>query len=323
MKIDLHVHLVGNGSSGSGAWLRPRGIHAYLYQFMLHQLGLPAGSLKGDLDELFLQKLLSDIKESSLDAAVILAMDDIYNEQGTVHENQGVFYVPNDHVLKLAKQYPELIPAVSIHPNRRDALEELEKCIEGGAALLKLLPNVHNVNCSDRKLTNFWNRMAEAGLPFLPHTGSEHTLPVMNKAWEDPRSLELPLECGVVVIAAHSAAKNAPWDEEGLTTLFQMMERYPNLYGDTSAFNLPWRASAYRRILKSEFRERFVHGSDYPVPIQAIWPRVWGLIDRTQHREIAKIPNSLERDYRIKKAIGFEEGHFTRAGKLLRSQDKK
>jgi len=318
MKIDLHVHLVGNGSSGSGAWLRPRGIHVYLYQYMLHQLGLPAGSLKGDLDELYLQKLLHDVRESSMEAAVILAMDDIYDEQGNVHQNQGVFHIPNDHVLKLAKLHPELIPAVSIHLNRRDALEELEKCIEGGAALLKLLPNVHNLNCNDRKHTKFWSRMAEVGLPFLPHTGSEHTLPVMNKAWEDPRSLELPLECGVTVIAAHSAAKNAPWDEDGLTKVFRMMEKYPNLYGDTSAFNLPWRASAYRRILKSEFRERFVHGSDYPVPIQPLWPRIWGLIDGKQHREIAKVSNSLERDYLIKKAIGFEEEHFTRAGKLLR-----
>jgi hypothetical protein len=287
---------------------------------MLHQLGLPKGSMTGDLDELYLKKLLKDIRDSSMDAAVILGMDDIHDEEGHVLKDQGVFYVPNGHVLSLAKQYPELIPAVSIHPHRRDAMDELEKCLEGGAALLKLLPNVHGVNCSDRRLTKFWTRMAEAGLPFLPHTGSEHTLPVLNTAWEDPRSLELPLECGVTVIAAHSAAKNAPWDEDGLTTLFRMMEKYPNLYGDTSAFNLPWRARSYQRILKSDFRDRFVHGSDYPVPVQTIWPRVWGLVDSKACQEIARNPNSLERDYLLKGAIGFEEEHFTRVGKLLRKK---
>jgi len=318
MKIDMHVHLVGNGSSGSGCWLRPRGIHTYLYQYMLSQLGLPEGSLTGNLDELYLEKLLKDLQESSIDAAVILAMDNIYDEQGKIMEGQGVFYVPNDHILKLAKQYPQLIPAVSIHPYRPDAMDELEKCLEGGAAMMKLLPNVSGVNCSDPRLEKFWKRMAEAKLPFLPHTGSEHTLPVLDKAWEDPRTLELPLQCGVTVVAAHSAAKNAPWDPDGLQTLFKMMEKFPNLYGDTSAFNLPWRCRAYREILKSDFRDRFIHGSDYPVPVQAFWPKMWGLITSEDRKAISKNPNSLERDYLVKKAMGFEEGHFTRIKKLLR-----
>ncbi|MES2308919.1 MAG: amidohydrolase family protein [Verrucomicrobiota bacterium] len=318
MKIDMHVHLVGNGSSGSGCWLRPHGIHKYLYNYMLKQLGLPAGSLERDLDELFLQKLLQDLESSSMDSAAILAMDNVYDKHGKVLEGQGVFYIPNEHVLKLAKQYPQFIPAVSIHPDRPDAMDELEKCLDQGAAMMKLLPNVHGVNCNDRRYEKFWKRMAEARLPFLPHTGSEHTLPVLNKAAENPQSLELPLECGVTIIAAHSAAKNAPWDEDGLSVLFQMMEKYPNLYGDTSAFNLPWRCRGYQRILKSDFRERFIHGSDYPVPVQATWPKIWGLIDGETRRTISAIPNSMERDYQIKKAIGFEDAHFTRGEKLLR-----
>lgn len=321
MKIDCHVHFVGNGSSGSGCWLRPRGIHRYLYQYMLHQLGLPSTALTGDLDSLYLEKLLTDIKTSSIDAVVLLAMDNIYNEEGIVIENQGVFYIPNDHILQLGRQYPELLPAVSIHPYRPDALDELEKCIEGGAVLMKLLPNVHGVNCSDRRLEKFWKRMAEAKLPFLPHTGSEHTLPVLNSAWENPKTLQLPLECGVTTIAAHSAAKNAPWDEDGLATLFKMMEKYPHLYADTSAFNLPWRARAYQRILKSDFKNRFLHGSDYPVPVQSFWPRFWRCIDSSQHQSIKKSTNFLERDYLIKKAVRFGEEHFTKVQSLLRFQN--
>ena len=71
------------------------------------------------------------------------------------------------YVLRLANQHSEFLPAVSIHPARPDAMEELEKCLEGGAAMMKLLPNCHEVDCSDPRFRRFWERMAEAGLPLL------------------------------------------------------------------------------------------------------------------------------------------------------------
>ena len=43
------------------------------------------------------------------------------------------FYVPNDYVLRAARQHDELLAGASIHPNRRDALEELDRCLELGA----------------------------------------------------------------------------------------------------------------------------------------------------------------------------------------------
>ena len=63
----------------------------------------------------------------------------------------GSFYVPNDYVLKLAREHPEFLPAVSIHPARPDALEELERCLAGGAVMMKCLPNCQNIDCNDRR----------------------------------------------------------------------------------------------------------------------------------------------------------------------------
>jgi len=42
------------------------------------------------------------------------------------------------------------------------------------------------------RFTRFWERMAEAGLPLLAHTGGEHTVPVVRPEFSDPRILELP-----------------------------------------------------------------------------------------------------------------------------------
>ena len=76
-------------------------------------------------------------------------------------------------------------------------MTELERCIERGAVLMKCFPNCQNIDLADRRYDPFWMRMAEAGLPLLAHTGGEHTVPVINAAFADPKLLRRPLECGV------------------------------------------------------------------------------------------------------------------------------
>src|SRR5437867_658972 len=119
--VDMHVHVVGNGSAGSGCWLRVGRWHRPLAALMLRGIGLPSSALNGDLETLYLARLLDQLRGSSLGAAVILAQDLVYDEKGRPINNAGSFYVPNDFVLQLAKQHSELLPAVSIHPARPNA----------------------------------------------------------------------------------------------------------------------------------------------------------------------------------------------------------
>ena len=146
-----------------------------------------ARALSGDFDQLYIQRLLKLARESSLGAIVILAHELVYEADGRVMEGKGSFYVPNDYVLKLAREHPEFLPAVSIHPARPDALDELDRCLEAGAVMMKCLPNCQNIDCNDRRYLKFWERMAEARLPLLAHTGGEHTVPVIRKEFSDPR----------------------------------------------------------------------------------------------------------------------------------------
>ena len=230
----------------------------------------------------------------------------------------GSFFVPNDHVLSLARKHPEFLPAVSIHPARPDALEELVRCIAGGAVMMKCLPNCQNINCNDRRFTEFWERMAQAKLPLLAHTGGEHTLPVVRKDYADPRVLTLPLECGVTVIAAHSATKSGLLDPEYFHVFSEMTRRFPNLYGDTSAFNVPIRGQHVQECLREPLASRLVHGSDYPVPVNGHFAWGGGFVSWKDFRRCQKITNILERDYQLKLAMGFPPDHFTRIGGLLR-----
>src|SRR5436309_561926 len=212
--VDMHVHIVGTGAGGTGCWLRVKGWHLPLAAFMTRHIGLGWKAFSGDFDHLYAERLLALVRESSLGAAVILAHDEVYQENGEVMEGKGAFYVPNDYVLRLAREHKEFLPAVSIHPARPDAIEELERCAAEGAVMMKCLPNCHNVDCSNPKYTKFWERMAELGLPLLAHTGGEHTVPVVRPEYSDPRILRRPLECGVTVIAAHCATKSGLLDRE-------------------------------------------------------------------------------------------------------------
>ncbi len=316
--VDMHVHLVGNGAGGSGCWLRLKGTHRALAGLMLRGLGLPGNALRGDFEGLYVQRLLQLIRESSLGAVVLLAHDQVYEATGQRMEGAGSFHVPNEFLLKLAREHPEFLPAVSIHPARPDAMEELEKCLAAGAVMMKCLPNCHNIDCNDRRYSRFWERMAASGLPLLAHTGGEHTVPVVNKKLEDPRTLTLPLDCGVTVIAAHCGTKSGWIDVDYFPMFVEMTKRFPRLYGDTSALLTLNRCGHLRDCLQPGLVDRIVHGSDVPVPVLA--HRAWlkGFFDWDTFRRWQRHPNVLERDYQLKRAMGFPEEVFTRIHCLLR-----
>ena len=71
--------------------------------------------------------------------------------------------------------------------------------------------------------------------PLLAHTGGEHTVPIVNKAFADPKLLRTPLECGVTVVAAHCGSRSGAFDVDYFNDWVAMLPEFPNLYGDISA----------------------------------------------------------------------------------------
>jgi predicted TIM-barrel fold metal-dependent hydrolase len=278
---------------------------------------LEAKATARDFDERFVGHLAGLVAASSMDKALLLAQDEVYEDDGRKMDF-GSFYVPNEYLFKVCDRHPEFVPAVSIHPGRKDALEELERCLAGGARALKLLPNCQNVNCALPQYDEFWRRMAASGLPFLCHTGGEMTVPVISRAYQDPRILRRPLELGVKVIAAHASGNSHFFDPNYFGELVRMMDEFPGLYADTSALNSPIRSGVLKQVKESGRLDRFLHGSDFPVPVGALWVRLRGLISTAQWREAGRIANLIERDAYLKRAIGFDDTHFTRLGEVLR-----
>jgi uncharacterized protein len=327
-RIDCHVHVVGTGTSGTGCWYRPRGLTKIGAPFLVRAVGLTMRDLHGpDFDRVYAERLLDYVRgAATIDRAMLLAHELPYRDDGTPLPEQASFYVSNEHVLGLSQTHPEFLAAVSIHPSRKDAMEELEKCLAGGAAALKCLPNVQGIDWNDPRHTRFLERMAEAGLPLLAHTGSERTMPVMDEKLASPRVLTRALEIGVTCIAAHCGTGLMVLDPDYFDVFAEMCARFPNLYGDNSALaalNFRLRPSALRRMTSEPLASHILHGSDLPVPSSGLLPWAGRMLTWRQYREAAAIENPLERDAYLKRELGFAASTFTRAADVLRGAKAK
>lgn len=317
--LDIHVHIIGDGTANTGCWIRLGGWNRVLARLMLRDLGIAPGAMGRNLDKLYVEKLLEYIRRSELEAVVILAHELPRDERGRPIPGAGSFYVPNDYVLELGNAHRELLPAVSIHPAREDALDELDRCVALGARMMKCLPNCQNIDCADPRFRPFWKKMADYGLPLLAHTGGEMSVQVMNRAYQNPEILRGPLDCGVTVVAAHLASASHPFDTDYLATFVKMLEEYPHLFGDNSALNSPFRSKALAPSLAEPILSRCVHGSDLPIPISGLYARLRGVIDTPVWRQACREKNLLQRDYLLKVGMGYPREVFTRGWDLLRT----
>jgi uncharacterized protein len=317
--IDIHVHLLGNGLSGSGCRIKRAWWQAPFLWAMAQGIGLDCKAESSQLDAAYRQVLVNWIDQSSLGGAVVLACDYVHLETGVPQPDLTRLYVPNDYVLSVAASHPRLLPGVSIHPARPDALDALEQAVESGAVLLKLLPCVQLIDPSRASYRWFWQRMADLGLPLLAHTGGEFSLPTLQRDLQDPNCLREPLELGVTVIAAHCGAPALPWDHDYSPAFFRLRDRYENLYGDISALSQPVHLRTLARVRAEP--ERILYGSDYPV-LTALSPARWaGWLPASDYSELRLIRNPLEKKLRLSRALGFPEELFTGARDVLRLGD--
>jgi uncharacterized protein len=312
MRIDMHVHLVGGGSTGSGCRYPRHGRYRWMVPLLVRCFGLPARTLRGDFDACYVRRLAGYVRGASLGAAVLLALDAPRDERGRVIHEADAFVSPNHTVLRLAAARREFLPGVSIHPARPDAFEVLERCLAEGAALMKLIPACQNIDLLDPRHRRFWERLAAARLPLLVHTGPEPALEELRPEFGDFDRLRGPLEAGVTVIAAHCGGSVFQDD------FVRALPRHPRLFGDNAAFCTPLARRRPEPLLAPEVAARIVHGSDAPAPVSATacWAR--REIGWRDAMRVSRCANPLLRDLRLKAALGFPRDAPERAAAVLR-----
>jgi len=276
--IDCHVHLAALPDGDNGCYISPKMLKSPLFRFLLWKHALKPDKPR-EANQKYLDDLLTELRASRhVQKAVLLGMDGVYDQNGRLDQTHTDFLISNDYVLKTAQAYPtELLAGVSINPQRRDAIDEVHRCADAGAVLVKVLPNAQQFNPADPKYRPFYRALAERKLPFLSHVGYEFSLIGKDQSVGGPDRLQLALDEGATVIAAHACSHGLMLYEKFLPTFLDLAKRYPHFYADISALTLPNR---FRMLLHlrdhPEVHDRLLFGTDYPLSVfhLAAWVRV-------------------------------------------------
>ena len=309
MIIDCHVH-VSALTPGHGC-MSQRVLRSLPFRFMRWRLGI-----KGEdeaTERAIEQKLVETIRETAgIDAAVILAFDAVYDREGRLDERNTHLHVTNDYAIDLCRRHPKMLFGASVHPYRKDAVAEIERCVAAGAVLL---PIVQNFNPADDRCIPVYEALAHFRLPLLSHTGGEKSLPNLDVNVMDPALLLPAIQRGVTVIAAHCGTRSIGAETDYLPTFIRMAKDHERFFGDTAALCLPTRSYALPTLLADRVVcGKLVHGSDWPIP--CIPPAT--ILGLRASLALMTDRNWMRRDVAAKKMLGFDDAYFHRAASLLR-----
>ena len=278
---DYHVHVIG--VSGTGNWVNPRLLnwwglhHKARADVFLHSSGVRAIE---QFDVQYVDRLISLIKGMPVKGKYqLLAFDYFHTRDGKPDRARSEFFVDNHYVAALTDRYPDfLTAAVSIHPYRKDALEQIEYWAARGVRFIKWLPNAQGMDPRAGELDAYYAAMKRTQMVLLTHVGLELAVSSSGdgQALGNPLAFTRALDMGVKIIMAHAASAGQGEDEKGVfrenfDLFMRLMDstQYDGiLFGEISGltqFNrLPGPLTGL--LERPDIHHRLVNGSDYPLP---------------------------------------------------------
>ncbi len=279
---DHHVHVLGLGTGGTGAWVHPKMLSWRHPVARIKALAYLSGGRISDLeraDEQYAERLLA-LARHAPGRRLLLGFDYRYDEAGHRDPERSEFHTPNAYVVELARRHPDrFVPAVSVHPHRADAVAALHRWADRGVRFVKWLPNAMGIDASRAAHDAYYRALVERDLVLLTHVGEEQAVEAAeDQALGNPLLFRRPLELGVTVVMAHAASLGSdedldrPGERRPSFELFlRLMDdpRYAGrLFGELSAITqvnrLPDPLIAL--LARSDLHDRLVDGSDYPLP---------------------------------------------------------
>lgn len=151
---------------------------------------------------------------------------------------------------------------LSVHPEKPNALEELERCVgDLGLRGIKLGPNYQGFDPLGPAAHRIYTEANRRGLPILFHQG---TSPIR----EAPLRYAHPLVMDEIAIARPElrivmAHLGHPWQADTIAVI----RKHPNVFADVSAgFYRPWSFyMAMRLATEWNVLDKLLFGSDYPI----------------------------------------------------------
>jgi hypothetical protein len=297
--IDCHVHLAALPDGDNGCYISPKMLKSPLFRFLLWKHRLSPSNPR-EANRKYLDDLLTELRASRhVQKAVLLGMDGFYDQTGLLNRQHTEFLISNDCVFKTVRAYPDLFLAgPSINPQREDAVEEIHRCADAGAMLVKVLPNAQHFDPSNPKYKPFYRALAQRHLPFLSHVGYEFSLIGKDQSLGDPNRLRLALDEDVTVIAAHACSYGLMLYEKFLPTFHDLVNRYPNFYADISALTQPNRLGMLLYLRRfPEIQARLLFGTDYPLSVFHL--AAWGRVGLGTLSKMVRTKNRFDRQVEV------------------------
>lgn len=297
--IDCHVHLAALPDGDNGCYISPKTLSSPLFRFLLWKHDLSPEKPR-EANRKYLADLLAELRASQhVHKAVLLGMDGVYDQGGRLNQAHTDFLIGNDYVLNTAHAHPgEFLAGVSINPQRRDAVDEVHRCADAGAVLVKVLANAQQFDPANRRYIPFYRALAARRLPLLSHVGYEFSLIGKDQSVGEPDRLRLALDEGVTVIAAHACSYGLMLYEKFVPVLHDLVQRYPQFYADISALTLPNRLRMLLHLRRyPEIHERLLFGTDYPLPVFHL--PAWGRVAMGSLRRLMATTNRFDRQVEV------------------------
>ncbi|MCX7008903.1 MAG: amidohydrolase family protein [Kiritimatiellaeota bacterium] len=326
--VDYHAHLVGTGADGTGTaingakttWWHP--VERFKAGVFLSASGVKS---QDHFDADYVARFVQLARGFGHPIKIhLLALDHNYNSDGTINVAKTEFYVPNQRVVAVARQYPDLFaPVISVHPDRPDALAELDRWAAQGVRNIKWLPNAQNIDPAQSRYDAFYRKLHDLHMVLLTHTGAEGAVDAADaQELGNPLRLRHALDAGVTVIMAHCASRGKSEDldhpgtqADNFNLFLRMMDepRYRGrLFADIST--IAQRNRLPRPLLevlrRPDLQARLVNGSDYPMPainctISLRTLTTLGVLDEADRTPLTEIyqHNPLLFDFVLKRVV--------------------
>ncbi len=222
------------------------------------------------------------IKSSNfIQKSVVFGVDAKFDESGNLVHKDKTVCASNEEVFAFYEQNPnEVVPFFSVNPNRKDALNLIEKYHKMGFKGGKLLHSYWETDLNDKRYEPYFRLLSELGLPLVIHVGDENSL-ASNKALESIEQLKSPLNLGCRIVCAHmGASSDGPLtalsrDPEkfgaNYFTLLGWLREFDGLYADVSALLCINKARILPHLkTQTQIHDKILFGTDFPVPFSVI-----------------------------------------------------
>ena len=281
--VDVHAHLGGTGN-GSDCWINPR-LKSPLHprDWVRMRIYASAASVGPEEPDRHWSERMEELARTLPIASkhVFLAFDYRYRRDGSLDLEHSEFHVPNDWTRDEARRQGRRFAwAASVHPYRKDAIQELERCFANGARMVKWIPAAQGIDPADDACVPFYRAAKRLGMALLIHVGDEQAVETeKDRELGNPLRLRKPLTLGVRVIAAHcgSLGLSPDWESAGEPRVpsFDLFLRLLDdplyegrLFGDISALTQVNRFGGVLATMleRRDLHRRLINGSDWPLP---------------------------------------------------------